>query len=373
MPRFKTCLLIILYWSLLGCSNNSSSQTASAVATDLSVEGKTTAPEPEKTVTTQSLEHQTGIQKEESKEEKEIEKPPVKTLLKEEAVAQKVKEQLPVSTKEVAKQSEKQSETVVKATSAQPKTEPKNNISEKPPKAVTPSPPTSEQLPTSTKPEKPAPPAPKILTHTTWDQLLRKYVSDDGKVNYRGLKADQARLDSYLADLAAHPVEKDWSRNKQMAYWINAYNAFTIKLIVENYPVAQITQLDGGKPWDKQWIKLGEKTYSLNDIEHKILRPQFNDPRIHFAVNCAAKSCPPVLNRAWTAKNLNTNFEKQTKSFINGPENEIKSKSVKLSKIFEWYREDFGDLIPFLNKYSDTPIKPNAEINFVAYNWDLNE
>ena len=89
---------------------------------------------------------------------------------------------------------------------------------------------------------------------------------------------------------------------KKMAYWINVYNAFTIKMIVDNYPVSSITKLHGGKPWDVKWIELGEKKYSLNEIEHNILRPQFKDARIHFAVNCAAQSCPPILNKAWTEK-----------------------------------------------------------------------
>ena len=107
---------------------------------------------------------------------------------------------------------------------------------------------------------------------------------------------------------------------------------------------------------------------------HKILRPQFNDARIHFAVNCAAASCPPVLNRAWTASNLNSNLDKQTKLFINNAAfNNIDEKQVELSKIFEWYKEDFGDLITYINKYSNTKVKDNAKVSFREYDWALNE
>ena len=104
------------------------------------------------------------------------------------------------------------------------------------------------------------------------------------------------------------------------------------------------------------------------------MRPTYKDARIHFAVNCAAKSCPPILNHAWTEKNLNSYLEKQTKLFINNPKvNNISADKVVLSKIFEWYGEDFGDLISYLNKYSKTKINPGAEITFMEYEWALNE
>ena len=213
----------------------------------------------------------------------------------------------------------------------------------------------------------------KELTHASWDALLRKYVSATGKVNYKGLKADK-KFETYLQLLKDNPIQDNWSRNQKMAYWINAYNAFTIKLIVDNYPISSITKLHGGKPWDHSWIPLGDKTYTLNDIEHKILRPQFKDARIHFAVNCAAASCPPVLNRAWTATNLNSNLDKQASLFINNTDfNSIGKKKIELSKIFDWYKEDFGDLIGYINKYATTKVNDNAKISFKEYDWALNE
>ncbi len=210
--------------------------------------------------------------------------------------------------------------------------------------------------------------------HKGWDALLQKYVSLGGRVNYAGFKGDQAALDTYLKTLMDNPIQSDWNRKKKMAYWINAYNAFTIKLIVDNYPLSSIMKLDGGKPWDKKWIKLGDKTYSLNNIENDILRPQFQDARIHFAVNCAAKSCPTLLNRAWTENNLNTYFDKQATAFINNSSfNSISKNEIEISKIFEWYAVDFGNLIDYLNKYSTTKIDPNAKVTYKEYDWDLNQ
>ncbi len=208
--------------------------------------------------------------------------------------------------------------------------------------------------------------------HSKWNDLLQKYVSNTGKVDYKSFKSDENQLVAYCKDLAANPIASNWSREEKMAYWINAYNAFTIKLILDNYPIASIMDLDGGKPWDRKWIKLGEKTYSLNQIENEILRPKFKDARIHFAVNCAAKSCPPLLNQAWTATNLESNFQKQTKSFINnGSYNHIKESGAKVSKIFDWYGQDFGDLKGFINRYSTT--KVIGSIEFMEYDWGLNE
>jgi hypothetical protein len=210
--------------------------------------------------------------------------------------------------------------------------------------------------------------------HSAWDALLRKYVSGNGKVNYAGLLADKSKLEAYLRELATHTIQADWSRNEKMAYWINVYNAFTIKLILDNYPLNSIIKLHNGKPWDVKWIKLGDKTYSLNQVENDILRPQYQDARIHFAVNCAAKSCPPLLNRAWTSANLEALLNQQAKSFINNPNfNKIKAKAVQVSKIFEWYAADFGDLIGFLNKYSETSIDKQATISYQEYDWALNE
>lgn len=216
-------------------------------------------------------------------------------------------------------------------------------------------------------------PAKPVFNHASFDQLLRKHVSSAGKVNYKGFKTDEAKLDAYLKLLENNSPKSDWSRQKKMAFWINAYNAATIKLILKNYPVSSIMKLHGGKPWDVKWIKIGDKTYTLNNIENDILRPKYKDARIHFAVNCAAKSCPPLLNKAWTESNLESNLEKQTRSFIkNTSQNTISAKAITISKIFEWYAVDFGDIITFLNKYSTTKINSGAKVNYKEYDWSLN-
>jgi len=213
----------------------------------------------------------------------------------------------------------------------------------------------------------PSPPA-----HTIWDKLLRRYVSHSGKVNYKGLKGEKALLNNYTQLLSNNPPEKNWSRNQRLAYWINVYNAYTVKLILDNYPLKSITDLD--KPWDQKIIPIGDKTYSLNQVENEIIRPRFNEPRIHFAVNCAAKSCPPLLNEAFVSEKLNAQLQKQTKAFLNNAtSNSISSNEIKLSKIFDWYKADFNNLINFVNTYTETEINADAKISFLAYDWALNE
>lgn len=217
-------------------------------------------------------------------------------------------------------------------------------------------------------------PAPTPPDHAAWNTLLQRYVNAQGKVNYAGLREAQADLEAYLSTLAANPPQPDWSRNAAMAYWINAYNAFTVKLIVDHYPLNSIRDLHGGNPWDRQWIKLGERTYSLNQIEHDILRPRYGDSRIHFAVNCAAISCPPLHNRAFTADNLTATLDRLARQFINNENyNLLTPERVEVSKIFDWYGEDFGNLTNYLQGYTQTNISPNATIAFKEYDWALNK
>jgi len=217
-------------------------------------------------------------------------------------------------------------------------------------------------------------PAPQPFSHEAFDQLLQKYVNDAGKVNYKGLKADKATLDAYCKLLADNPVQEAWSRNEKLAYWINAYNAFTLKVIVDNFPTKSILNLDGGKTWDVRRIQIGDKKYSLNIIENDIIRPKFQEPRIHFAVNCAAKSCPPLWNHAYTADNLESALESRARAFINNSSyNTLSGNKARLSKIFDWYGADFGDLRAYLNKYADNQLDASASIRFNEYDWDLND
>ena len=215
---------------------------------------------------------------------------------------------------------------------------------------------------------------PQIPSTQAWNELLNKHVSATGKVSYRGFQQEAAKLQGFLDELAAHPPQKDWPRAEKMAYWINAYNAFTIKLVADQYPIKSIRDLHGGNPWQVKWIKLGSATYSLDQIENEILRPQFRDARIHFAVNCAAKSCPPLLNQAFTGAQLDQLLDRQARAFINNAQyNSISAKQIEISKIFEWYAADFGNIVEYLNQYSQTKIEPKAKVTYKEYDWSLNE
>lgn len=209
--------------------------------------------------------------------------------------------------------------------------------------------------------------------HAAFNAMLQKYVSNSGVVNYSAWKAEKAALDAYVQLLGKNEPKSDWSRSEKMAYWINLYNAATISLIMDNFPLKSIMDLDGGKVWDRKWIKVGTNTYSLNQIEHDILRPRFKDARIHFAVNCAAQSCPPIYNKAFTAANLNSSLTNLTRKFIRNTKfNQISASNLVLSNIFNWYQSDFGDLKTYVQKYVDTSIAADAKVSFNEYNWSLN-
>jgi len=206
-----------------------------------------------------------------------------------------------------------------------------------------------------------------------WDTFLKKYVSATGDVDYKSIKANKKELDAITKTFSATSVLPSWSKSDQLTFWINAYNAFTIDLIINNYPLKSIQGLDGGKPWDVKRINIGGKKYSLNNIENDIIRPQFKDARIHFAVNCAAKSCPPILNGAFFGKTIDTQLDEATKKFINNKKYQtITSSNITLSKIFDWYGADFGDIVTFINKYSNVKVNKSATIAYKDYDWALN-
>ncbi|KAA1243896.1 DUF547 domain-containing protein [Aquimarina sp. RZ0] len=213
------------------------------------------------------------------------------------------------------------------------------------------------------------------LSHAIWDQILLINVSDDGKVNYKGFMRDSSQLYEYFAYLSDNAPTERWSKEEKLAYWINAYNAYTIKLIIDNYPINSIKDIKD--PWDKKFFKIDGVLYSLNELEHKILR-KLNDPRIHFAINCASFSCPVVWNRAFTARNVDKALDTQTRNFINDPlRNTITNEVVEVSKIFSWFKKDFkiggGDAKSFINKYSEIKIDKQPKKGYKKYNWSLNE
>lgn len=212
--------------------------------------------------------------------------------------------------------------------------------------------------------------------HSPWDKLLQKNVSTQGNVNYEGFKNGKVALETYLASLSKTKPDASWSRNETMAYWINAYNAFTIKLMLNNYPLKSIMDVNGGKAWDLKFIDIKGEKYSLNNIEHDILRKKYADPRIHFAVNCASVSCPKLSNTAFFADGLEEKLDKAAKDFINNSsKNEITATKAEVSKLFDWYKEDFtknGTVTDYLNKYSATKLT-TTKISFKDYNWNINK
>ncbi|WMX13848.1 DUF547 domain-containing protein [Aureispira sp. CCB-E] len=235
---------------------------------------------------------------------------------------------------------------------------------------------TTTSKPTSTTSVAPKPAKP-ALSHDVFDALLRKYVNSSGNVNYGGFQKDKAKLASYLELLKNNPPQSSWSKNKEMAYWINMYNAITIHSIVESYPVSSIMKLEGGKIWDKKKIVINGENLTLNNIEKDKLLKRFKEPRVHFAVNCAAASCPPLLNKAWTEDNIQRYYDKQAKAFINNPSyNTVSAKKIEASQIFNWYAGDFGGsdkVVPYFQKYSETTIKDNAKVSYKEYDWNLNK
>lgn len=224
----------------------------------------------------------------------------------------------------------------------------------------------------------------KPISHSIWDSLLQNHVSSTGQVNYQGFIQDSSRLNRYLDLMSSHhPNPKNWSQDEQLAYWLNAYNAFTVKIIVDNYPTASIKDIKNGIPfvnsvWDIKFIHIEDAIYDLNNIEHGIVRPYFKEPRAHFALNCASISCPKLRTEAYTSEKLDAQLSEQARYFLANPVKNIIEdiQSIQLSKIFRWFKGDFtneGKLIEFLNRYAPIQIDAHAKIQYLDYDWRLNE
>ncbi|WP_041693986.1 DUF547 domain-containing protein [Emticicia oligotrophica] len=223
------------------------------------------------------------------------------------------------------------------------------------------------------------------ISHEIWNGLLKKYVDAKGFVNYGGFKKDQAELRKYLSLLENNAPNERWSKEEKLAYWINAYNAFTVQLILDHTDEKIKSIKDIGSkvkipfvntPWDIKFINIGGKKLDLNNIEHGIIRKDFDEPRIHFALVCAAKSCPPLRNEAFIASKLNQQLDDQGFDFLNDSyKNQVSAKEAKLSNIFNWYGGDFKDkmsVIDWANKYAKTKANKDAKISYMDYNWELN-
>ena len=212
-----------------------------------------------------------------------------------------------------------------------------------------------------------------------FDSLLQKNVDKTGRVDYQSLKNNETLLDNYLAYIQNNEPTKDWSSNKKKAFWINTYNAYTIKIILNNYPLKSIRdiKIDGKTAWKIPFVKVGQKRYTLDQIEHKILRKKFNDPRIHVGINCASVSCPRLWNFAFTEDNIASSLDNLMKEFINDTtRNKISKNNLEISEIFNWFSKDFiknGTIINYLNTYAAIKISEKASIKYLTYDWSLNK
>lgn len=227
----------------------------------------------------------------------------------------------------------------------------------------------------STKPNKKSGFQQSKVDYSIWKIILKKYIDKKGNVDYKLLKRDEKVLDEFVEELQDVKINGTWTDNDKIAFWINVYNAFTLKLILNNYPVKSIKEIK--KPWDRKFFMVNGEYLSLGDVEHQILRKRFTEPRIHFAINCASKSCPRVVQIPYTGENLENLLNRQTKEYVNNSQfNSINKNSYELSKLFSWFSKDFkdaeGSVVNFINKYSDTKIKNQKNKGFLEYNWNLN-
>lgn len=220
------------------------------------------------------------------------------------------------------------------------------------------------------------------VDHSLYAALLEKYVKH-GAVDYQGFKNEEARLDQYLRVLE-NTDTKELSRNEQFAFYVNAYNAWTIKLILSGYPgVKSIKDLGSlfKSPWKKKICRIDGGIITLDHIEHNILRPRFKDPRVHFAINCAAKSCPPLISDPYEGSKLDEQLDASARAFLNNPDrNRLEGNTLYVSKIFKWFSDDFNnDVVGFFLKYAVGKFKETLmenrdkiKVKYLHYDWSLN-
>jgi hypothetical protein len=225
-------------------------------------------------------------------------------------------------------------------------------------------------------------------SHTLLDRTLKIHVQDR-LVAYAALKANSTNLDEYLNQCAA--VSKTdygkWPEPQRLAFCINLYNASTLRLILDHYPVKSVKKIGGwfSGPWEEPAVRLFGQTTTLDHLEHKMMRVEFNEPRLHFAIVCAARGCPPLRNEAYTAEKLEVQLADQGRSFLVDPTKnrvELKTGVVYLSPIFKWFEEDFardaGTVLKFIAPYFPADVKRelnqgNLRIKYTDYDWSLND
>lgn len=237
--------------------------------------------------------------------------------------------------------------------------------------------------------------------HTAYDEVLKEFVKD-GLVDYPGLKKNPKQLNQYLDYLSGIKQQefKSWDENDQLAYLINFYNAATLKLIVDHYPVKSIKDIGGllSGPWRQKVVNLFGDTINLSTLEHEIIRKNYDEPRIHIALVCAAKGCPPLRNEAYTGEKLDRQLDNQSDVFLAGPTGlriDRPNNAVYLSSILKWYGKDFirkytpesgfagfdkteQAVLHFTSRYVSEDDRKylesgNYSIDYLDYDWSLNE
>lgn len=233
------------------------------------------------------------------------------------------------------------------------------------------------------------PVATATLDHNAWERFLKEYVrphsSGVNRVAYAKVRSsDKAVLDRYVKNLTEVPISR-YNRDEQLAYWINLYNALTVKVVLDYYPVQSIRDIKSGffsiGPWNKKLITVEREKLTLNNIEHRILRPIWKDPRIHYGVNCASIGCPNLQPVAFTGSTADTLLDKAAREFINHPRAaRVDRGRLVVSSIYVWFHEDFGDndkdVIEHLRQYADPKLVNSLSgITRIAddrYDWVLN-
>ncbi len=222
-----------------------------------------------------------------------------------------------------------------------------------------------------------APAAADKPDHSKFNGLLQKFVTDKGLVKYKDWKGDAASVKALgeYVKWAADVDPSKWGDKDRLAFFINAYNANTIKAVLDNYPLKSVMDVKGF--FDKLTYKVAGEELTLNDLEAKKIREPFKEPRIHFVVNCASASCPVIRNQALTAENAEELMEAGTKQYVL-QETKVKGKTIDTSKIFEWYADDFkvaGGVNAFLAKYMPDQAKAikAGTVKAHEYGWTLNE
>lgn len=220
--------------------------------------------------------------------------------------------------------------------------------------------------------------------YSTWDRLLAKYYDPQRGMNYGALKAhDSATLKALRHDLGTTDL-RGLGRDQQLAYWINLYNVNAVGIVVDHYPVKSIRDISTDpirrlNVFERDLVPFAGEMISLDRIEHEQIRKRFRDPRIHFAINCAAKSCPPMPSRALRGADLNPVLEAQTRAFVNHFPIERKKNHtvIHVTRIMDWFADDFGDRIAFLRRYltpaNRSRLKGDVRVEFSDYDWSLND